>query len=429
MEILSLIPNAEHLIFSCLNLRDNWEIKRRRVFDDNDLNLRKLKKLQFIGDNLVRKDKFLAVFDRLPVGVLQELELRTFIFTAAIVFLRRQTNIKRLEIDSFIVDVPDSIGILDDLQLESLVICAYSTSTVAKILSKQTQLKTLSIPYTDTDEDLLHLVVIHLTKLERLSIQIGTPPSPLCIANISKLINLKDFQVSLGIDSTTFQLESLTRYSIGITSLEYIRSKLLSVDLVKALAKSLPKLKVLKLSCSVNSSDIINAVLTNFNFIEVLHIIGGVNGDNGLNIGNCFNPKLTDLMAPLPENISRSYLTKLIADYPNLKKFMIAWDPVASWEFRQILDGFTKLESLTFYGSAEMLRVDDLDYLIDHRNHLKFVSLGKIFTLTNKRKRRFSSVFSVIVCNNDRFIMAVDRFAMQCRFEERKLITSPFDPV
>lgn len=118
---------------------------------------------------------------------------------------------------------------------------------------------------------------------------------------------------------------------------------------------------------------------------------------------------------------------------PNLGKLQINCDPVASWEFRQILDGFTELESLTLFGSAGRLRADDLDYLMDHRNNLKYVSLGGTyvqFSVTDEQEIRFSKIFSVIARtrNSNQFIMAADKFTLdnERRLHEDRLIPHPF---
>ncbi len=420
LEILSLVPNLEHLDIERLDLREKDVVrKRRKTSNDNDLDLHQLKKLCFRGNNIVERDEFLAIFKRLPVGVLTELKLSSFKFNAAFVLFQRQTNIIKLEMTGFVFKASDPIHILDDLQLESLVISSYSNNgEIERFLSNQTQLKSLTIPYADATEDCLNFVANHQTELETLSITISTAPSASCKANISKMKSLHHLSVFVNEDTATNQLESLTEYPhFGITSLS-LHDRFLNVNLVQALAKSLTKLKAFKLYVYHNT-EIVNTIMSNFNFVEVLHIRGDVDGYHTSVDGDCFNPKLTELIAPLPKNAPKMYLNKLIADYPNLKKFQIDWDLITSSQFRLVLNGFTKLESLTFIGSAERLTMDDLNYLTDHKYNLKFVSLGGLrIRFTDELKRRLSATFGVIICNDYIVrIMAVDRQTMN---RERK---------
>lgn len=423
LEILSLVPNLEHLVIESLQLQDEKSLKQRKISSDNDLNLHQLKKLRYQG-NVVGRDAILAVFDRLPVGELTELDLICFELNAVVVLFKRQTNIVKLEVTEFIFTVSDRFDIFDSLTLQSLVISSYSSPDIAIFLSNQTQLKSLTIPHAEAKEDLLNFVANHFTKLETLSINMSRAPSALCKANISNIKSLKDLSVGFGVEelAATSQLESLAEYPyFGITSL-FLYHNLLNVNLVQALAKSLTKLKALKLYCyNQGNSDndihtIISAVMANFNFVEVLHIRGKINGHYHLNNGDYFNPKLTELIAPLPNCASTSTicLNKLIADYPNLKKLQIDWNLITSLQFRAILNGCTKLESLTFIDCAERLTEDDLNYVKDHKNNLKFISLGGLKSqFTDELKIRLSATFGVLICNNYSLrIMAVDRHTL-----------------
>lgn len=412
LEILSLIPNVQHLIFNYIRLRaEDMPLKRKRS-TNRDLNLYQLKKLRFWCG--CHTDAFLAVFDRLPVGALAELELTTFRLNTVAVLIKRQTNITKLIMTIYELDskatVPDDI--FDNLQLESLKM-SYSSCdnfNIAALLSKQTQLKSLSMPYVNTEEDVLNVVANQFTELKALSINISKAPSARCIANISKLKRLKYWSLSLK-NTSTNQLDSLARYpNVGITSLS-LDHDFLQVDLVPALAKTLTKLKVLKFYGRDNCTTLVNAILRNFNFVEVLHIRGDIDTYYQLNDGDCFNPKLTELIFPLPR--SATSLNKLIADYPNVRKFQIDWDSIESWEFRRILNGFTQLKSLTFIGSAGELTIDDLNCLKDYRNNLKFISFGGIqVRLTDDLKRHLSASFGVVIYDNYRLNMAIDRHTM-----------------
>lgn len=111
IKILSLVPNVEKLALYIALYEDDT---LKEMSSDADLNLHQVKKLNVACDS----PEIFAVLNRLPVGVLQEVELQYVNLNAAtILFKERQTNIKKLILLKYRVPIVD---LFDNLKLESL---------------------------------------------------------------------------------------------------------------------------------------------------------------------------------------------------------------------------------------------------------------------------------------------------------------------
>lgn len=435
LEILSFVPNAEHLVFESLSTEQSYRAvkeppqKKRRIESNNeDLKLLQLKILTFKDC----KDEFLAVFNRLPAGLLRELKLDNLNLDDLKVLFKRQTNIKKLIMKGFIdhfqrqfmplIHPQVAPDIFDSLQLESIEWRhnAYN-SNIDTILSKQTKLKSLKLLDERVNEDLMNVIVNQLTELEIFSMNVSKPPVA-AFVNIKKLKNLKDLTLRSDEDRSMTPFEQFAQLDNSrITTLDMRYIIDMSVELISALAKSVPNLKVLRFSCD-SDYRIFNAIMTNFNFVEVLQFDpfatyfnhyqqNDVN--NHLMQGGCFNPNLIELSVNYTLPYKRPFLKKLIADYPNLKKLVLeSMYPFTAPQFRLILNGFSKMQSLTFLSGASKLKIDDLDYIKEHKNNLKFISLEDLeIKITARLKKKLSTVFDVVHVNYG-LSMAVDRKTM-----------------
>lgn len=175
LEILSLVPKVEELALD-LQLPVEDTLSLQEMSSNGDLNLHRLKKLYFSSYST----EFLAVFSRLPVGVLRELELQYVdLFRAAIFLFKRQTNIKKLKLKSYRVDddVTMISDIFDNLKLESLELYHGSNFIIATVLSKQAKLKSLTLKDVAVDRKIMNFVGNQLTELETFSVDISVTPT------------------------------------------------------------------------------------------------------------------------------------------------------------------------------------------------------------------------------------------------------------
>lgn len=417
LEILSLIPNVEDLALQEL-CTQRQSSKRRR--SNECLNLKKLQSLSIIGCST----EFVEAFHRLPVGVLTELQISCYSSTLATT-LNRQFNIKNLTYiqDDFINEHDGHLPqVFDKMKLESLILClnVMNSVTIAAILSKQTKLKCLILNRETVVDDRVMNAVASLGELEILSMN-GTYTSTASLAKIYKLKNLQEFKLRCAdVEGTDKIMAAFTRspnLSLRILSWEFVFR--MSVDLVGALAKSLPNLTQLNvLRCNLINGTDLDAVLYHFNFVEVLHISFWCKPST--NPRNYRNAKLRELaiFVPYADQFYKHWLSILTASYPNLRKFVIIVRfPDTRFQIQPILDGFTKLESFTLESSSTRMVVDDLNYLHEHKNNLKFVSLGHLerITLTDKLLGSLRDNFSVVNVHLDRTLtVAVDRYIMEC---------------
>lgn len=432
LQMLSLVPNAECLHFTSLDLERHGKQplpkKRRTMPNDGDLDLHKLKTL-----TLKRcKEEFFVVFNRLPAGVLTELYSDYFNLNSSNILFQRQTNMKKLSINCQFqsTDVPSvTPDIFDNLTLESLD-WRRGRSNINTILSKQTKLKSLNLLSDKLNEDLMNVVVNRLTELDTLSINVSEIPVE-AINNINKLAKLKNLTLRGHEDRSLAIFEKFAKLdNTRITTLDMQYISGISVELIHALAKSVPNLKVLRFNCQKDYR-IFNGIMRSFNFVEVLqfHNTCGIfdyfpNNEIGNHLlqGDCSNPNLIEFSNVYSFAYKRPFLKKLIADYPNLKKLILdSKYPLTASQFKLILDGFPKMESLTLSSGASKLTIDDLDCISEHKIHLKFIALEDWSVKSTARfKKRLHAMFEVVNIGYG-MIMAVDRETMNREYKLRYL--------
>lgn len=433
VEILSSIPNVVNLGLDFVRTPEEIQPtqKRRRLMpsiDINDLNLHKLKTLKFQHCS----DEFVVLFNRLPAGVLTELKLDHGNLDELKVLFMKQTNIKKLKM-KWLNHNPLTHSIAGDLfdnqKLESLV-WHYYDSNIHKVLCKQSNLKSLKlIPelFTDSDEDLMKVIADHLTSLKTFSIYFRQIPV-VALRNINKLKNLTELTLRGDEREHVKYFEEFSRLDnsrIATLDIQFVYH--ISNDLIAALAKSVPNLKVLRFNCDYNFSTF-NAIMRIFNFVEILHF-DPLDGnfdyyyeynteDDAILIQNdCVNLNLIEFKITYQMPFKRVFLKKLIHDYPNLKKLVVdSKKPLNVSQFKLILTGFKKIESLSLVGGASKLTMDDLDCLKEHRNCLKFVSLMDLDEIKcyARNKKKLSKIFNVVnLTPYDGLQMAVDRNTMK----------------
>lgn len=121
-------------------------------------------------------------------------------------------------------------------------------------------------------------------------------------------------------------------------------------DLIDALAKSAPNLKIIRLHIPVYSG----AIVKNFNFVEVLQISTCIRPDSYKDIvlqGGSFNPKLIELKFRQEFPYEMRFLNKCVADYPNLRKLTLGRDPpVTTLQMELLHNVFPKIESVQLGG-------------------------------------------------------------------------------
>lgn len=389
LKMLSLIPNAEHIRFRGLiseadrqqSHEDISNRKKRIVAPSNEiLNLHRLRTLYISHTS----DEFLDVFNRLPAGILTEVGIDTFDMDILAGLFKRQTSIVHLQLRG--IKPEDFFDFFDDMTLQSLEWKERDFSVNGeRFLSKQTKLKSLKLLDGIVEGGVMNVVANHLTELEALSIATfdgWNSYLPMeAFVNIKKLKNLKHFSLK-GCEEYFESFAQLDNSRITKLDLQSCFCAINSVDLIGALAKSLPNLWFFSIT-SIDKHSIFNAIRRSFNFVKVLKIRGFIEDNDANNDsfqGDCVNPKLTELNISCRLQLESSeFLQKLIADYPNLVKLKIQLGtPFSSKEFQLIWNGFTKMKYLTLHqGASSELTIDDLNYLKEHKNKLKLLKLRR----------------------------------------------------
>lgn len=375
LEIVSLLPNVEHLVVEELRTEILPTQMNHPIMPCNENpNLHQLKTVELIKirhiDDCVVMVELGCVSENWCVAVERSVKRNKELMA----LFKRQTNIKKLTITDSELMLDNDI--FDDLELESLD-WGNAYRNIATILSKQTKLKSLKL--NQVDERLMNIIVNQLTELETLSLDFHDENVP-AFENIGKLTKLKDLTLH------RIQLRNLTHFvdadNSRITSLEIKRCGDLTEDLIHALAKSAPNLNVVCLIIIIESRESFHAIMRNFNFVKVLKIENYFknrkynNKDIPLLQDECFNPMLIDLKIKIKLPYDTPFLNKLIANYPNLKKLQIeSSTPLTSLLFKLLQNGFPKLEAVRLGSGASQLTADDFKCLKHGTNNLKFISV------------------------------------------------------
>lgn len=379
LEILLLLPNVEHLFLDSLDEIRFIPYRNIMMSSDDILNLHRLKTLHLLRGS----EEFSVVFNRLPAGVLTELRVDDHNLDALTSLFKRQVNIKKLILnDSRLIQATLADDFFDQLKLESLSLlhCQYDRN-LPRILSKQTKLKHLQLgKTTNFYGPLMKVFIDQLTELETVTIDVSKTPAAI-IKGIDKLPKWKDLT-----------LKSYT--PLGSTLF------------IRKLATCVPNLKILRLHCLCS----LNEIRSNFNFVEVLHKeedhIQQTDAYNSED--NLFNPKLLDFSVhdALPFH-EHPFLMQFIDNYPNLKILVLrSSEPLSNRHLKIILDGLTKLESLTVLGQSN-ITIDDLVWLTHHQNNLTFMSLTTLNVhTTDETKKQLSERFDEMKIDYVRLILA-----------------------
>lgn len=412
LEILSLVANVEHLALEYLRPPPQPSKKKRRVMPNyKDLNLYQLKTLKLIHCD----DLFLVLFNRLPAGVLTELVLEQNTLDELKVLFAKQTNIKKLTIkynasfDGF-KPLTFATNVFDDLKLESLELDLkdYNGRGIETMLSKQKKLQSLKLIYGVVGEDVMNVIVDHLSELKTFSMNVPDTPVD-AFKNIKKLKYLQHLKLKSNDDRHVTHFEAFaSSKNLTLTTLHIEYMYDISNELIAALAKSVPNLKILRFNCDYNDL-ILNETMKSFNFVECLqfdpldtdHDYCNMYDDEygTLMKGDISNPNLTELQINYSMQFKRPLMEKLIKSYPNLKKLVVrSWDHISVSQFEMILNGFKKMESLSLVQGASRLRLEDMQVFKKHRNHLKFVWLMdlEIDKFTARNKKNLCKIFDVV---------------------------------
>lgn len=421
LEILAALPNAEHLKFKNLSSNDkerygHQPVAKRRCTEASteDLNLHRLKKLICKHCKL----EYVTVFNRLPAGVLIEFTLDNRELNDLSVLFKRQTNLKTLTvIEKYtrmeyvfpkypIIDA----NIFDGLQLESIRWDHKVFRYIETMVSKQPKAKSLRLCSESVSGELIEVIVKQLPELETL--EISVPYVPIAsFLKISKLKNLKHLALRNNDERNMIALEHFSKLNnsrLTILDIRYIID--ISYDLLSKIARSVPNLKVLFYTCDSKYTTF-NVITRNFKTIEKLQLdiinyyfgtLDRSDHNNDLLQGNGYNPNMTELLLYYTLPYATAFITKLIADYPNLKKLSVeALKPFTAEQFKAILTGFPKLESLSLVAGASELTMDDLGYITEHKNNLKFIALEDLhLKYTAGLKKRLFATFDVVNVRN-----------------------------
>lgn len=408
VEILMMTPAVRVLDFQRFTIRQPRTMEER--YHQGELNLKKLKSLTILSCG----DEMTKLFHSLPVGVLSALKVASVEWKDLATLLNHQTSIKTLTLGRQCPIEHPGIVFFDNLKLESFQINGNEINhfTMAAILSKQTELKSLKF-------NAEHLVckqvmdaVTELSELETLAMCAKYTSPERSFIDIRKLKKLKNLTLQCGNDTTALEiLVKSKNTAMEVLTVDVFER--IPTDLISELAKSAPNLKQLKIvqGQMFNGTDM-NALLQHFNFVEVLDI--PIWHEHFVDQVNYSNQMLMELTVTSTGAFSESWLTKLMSAYTNLRKLKLLGGFYRnSVKIQPILFGFTKLESLTL--RAYKLIVEDLDYLLDHMHNLKFASLGGLGReqLSDMRLKKLRDRFGIANVHDAGILeVAIDRYTM-----------------
>ncbi|KAJ6648807.1 hypothetical protein Bhyg_04039, partial [Pseudolycoriella hygida] len=373
---LALLPNVQHLTFVDTDCMTSFptSTSRRRT----SLGL-KVKTIEFVRCN----NEVIRIMLQLAPGVLTDLTVVHSFNLHMLLKLhlfKNQQNIKNLTIIDAHAEMlhmqEDESHLIDDilgtLSLETFEFKSrMNANNIAEILSKQEKLKCLR--WTTVFHEDLMPAIKHLANLETLTLNVAVTPVE-AIANINKLKNLNHlvlhnfsreyFDAFSKLDNSQITILEIKPYG------SYIESQL-NVELIYELAMSVRNLKTLKLSALMDWKHVA-AILRNFSFVEELYLLSDmdVSYDTKYSLQNIsFNSKLT--LLSIGFGLDPHFLSKIIADYPNLKTFETR---TGSAGLHSILKGFKKLEHFNMLSSTE-LKIDDIASMRKKSKNLQFVLL------------------------------------------------------
>lgn len=419
--ILSSIPNVINL--SLVRVHHKTPQGKQLLPSNKDLNLNQLKMLsiEYCSDEIV------STFNRLPAGILSEIKFRG----DSLHLFKNQVGIKKLIMESRFPTFTND-NLFDDLQLES---CEWQTPTfsdricnIKTLLSKQTKLKSLKLKEGDVNANLINFIT-KFTELEALSISIrGTN-----LKQIGELKNLKELTLE-GTGDSWEQYDSTIK---GFAELDNSRITTLHINTlyyitateIAALAKSLPNLKFLRYNDHFDQ--VLQDIMENFTFVEGLEIscnVAPLKYYQEFTQGNYVNPKLIQLKLYCEIPFNTNILKKLITDYPNLEKLMIqSTCNFTAAHFKQILEGFSKMESLYLREGASALNIKDVFKLLKAHKNIKFIAFGDIHVLPKDyaiAKKKFMKMFNVVEFNSSKsiFIPTLQMAVGKSTFKSEKVV-------
>lgn len=396
LQILSLVPNAEHL--EMINV---IEQALRPTREQTYVALDQLKTLE-----ISKSRRFLVVFNSLPPGVLKEFNVSYCDLNSdgATEFLTKQPNIKKLTL--FEVSGPHNI--FDHLALESFSFRGYDSTHLAHFLSKQIQLTSLTLRGVQLNESGLDLITNQLTNLEHLTLEIAySDMRGKIVETCKRIAQLKKLKESSVRPST---LQIITALS-GLDNSQISTLHLMDISCSFRDRRSVP---INVTSALVHSMTNLNSLVFNrgcpttmqrFNFVEVLEMrfdkdIDAESLSKELDVEKCFNPKLTALSIDGHFKWNVFTVTKLIAMYPNLNhlKIIAADEPLKMpYNAELILNGFKKINSLKIRNDNDWKMTGKLfEYLIKRKDQLKLIEFGKLTPLRHDHKREIFAAFHVV---------------------------------
>lgn len=377
-EILSLLPNVVHLVVGPLTLRTkNQPIAKKLKRNHQKMSTKEYPKLRHCIlelPGMYFDAEFLATLNRQLPGIFTELRSGSMTDENWSVLIKRQTNIKKIIMTYFDVD-DKNIAIFDNFKLDSLELCSYGKN-MQTMLSKQTQLKSLKM--LKIDGDVMNVILNQLTELETCSLCFPHDNVAPFFMNFGKLKKLKHLTLRYLRTELLAYLPKLD--DSRITSLDIDCLGAFSNDIIRAIAKFAPNLKVFRLECCYDFNyHALGAILRNLNFVEVIQITDSKSRNfyntTPLMQGECFNQNLLELNIDYGFSYDRAFLNKLIADYPKLKKLTIkSTTPLNSKQFQLLLNGFQKMESMTLIRGASKLTAEDVQCLKHNKKNFKFIS-------------------------------------------------------
>lgn len=214
-------------------------------------------------------------------------------------------------------------------------------------------------------DDVLYVITDQLNQLQSLAIGITHLPID-AIKSINKLVNLKDLTLqSEEKESEELFREFAAQDNTRITTLNIQHCFDIAHDLIVAMSRSLPNLKMVTFHCDYDTN-IFHSISENFNYVESLHLdASNIDYEAKDRTGDCYslikrgcnNDKLTEFRISYPLTSTMKMVEKIVVMYSHLKRLVIfPTNRNFNAPFEAILRGFKELESFFVLRSLKILR-------------------------------------------------------------------------
>jgi hypothetical protein len=429
ISMLQFTPNLEWL-----HLNTSINIEHKKMTQESKEDFPALKSLKTLSLTVNAIDD-IKMFSKLPVNVLRELKMTCLgldAWKSLEMILSRQKNIKKLEmIDTYGGKPATKLSetIFNNLQLTHFIFTTHKSmedeqmEALIEVISKQKELKHLSLCKFPMTDELLKTVVERLKNLESFEFCVRLQKlSPEIFSRISQLNRLKSLKIESFKNGNKI-FRALSEMDISRYNQLTIKHDECFNEIISTISKRFQNVENLKsLTCSTQTFFEMTKFISKFRRLESLKFTGGLhfgmNKNDAFLKHNYLNENLRELEIEFEFEYPNQFLKMLVKNFPNVKKFTIqpkfkTYTNVINASllrhFRTILKGFRKLTHLEWRSGGDGLEDEDLSLILEHGQSLQFVKLCNIAIEDAASVRSmFLDRFEIVKISHCSLMMAVN---------------------